>query len=147
MKNSILLKTILFVSGFVAIGVGVSILLFPVAVYATNNIDLSGQISLLNEVRASGGVILGSGLLILAGAFIVQLRFSAVLISALFYLAFGLSRLFSMSIDGMPADGLVLVAGLEILLGLISVFALVKFHENTKNDTGEVPTSEMSVLS
>jgi len=48
MKNSKTLKIILIISGLIGIGVGASILAIPVSFYATNNINIEGNISLLN---------------------------------------------------------------------------------------------------
>ncbi len=129
MKNSKVLKTILFISGLMLAGFGAAILLMPVEMAALNGIDLGGQISLLSETRAPGGALLASGILVISGAFLPKLTFTSVLVSALVYLSYGLSRILGMAIDGMPAEGLVQVAVLEIVTGLVCVFALVKYRE------------------
>ncbi len=102
----------------------------PVAMAAINGIELGGNVSLLNETRAPGGAILASGILVMLGAFVAKLTFTSALVSTLVYLSYGLSRILSMAIDGMPAEGLVQVAVLEIVTGLVCVFALVKYREN-----------------
>lgn len=132
MKNSKMLKTILIVSGLIASGVGSVILFSPVAFYATYGIELGGNFSLLNEIRAPGGALLASGILIFSGAFVNRLAFTAVIVSALLYMSYGLSRVLSMAIDGMPAEGLVQAAVLEIVTGLACIFALVIYREKQK---------------
>jgi len=134
MKNSKVLKTILFISGLIAVGVGGGILFMPVAFHATTGIDLGANASLLSEVRAPGGALLTSGILIMLGAFIKKLTFTATLVSALFYLSYGLSRILSMLLDGMPADELVQATILEMIIGLLCLFALVKYRESAKID-------------
>jgi len=129
MKNSIVLKSILFLSGLIGAGVGGAILVMPVAFYAGSGIDLGGNISLLNEIRASGGAVLAIGILISLGAFVTKLTFTSAVISILLYLSYGLSRILSMSIDGMPVEELVLVAVLEIIIGLICMFSFLKYRE------------------
>ncbi len=129
MKNSKVLKTILFISGLMLIGFGGAILFMPVAMAAISGIELGGNISLLNETRAPGGALLASGILVMSGAFVAKLTFTSVVVSTLVYLSYGLSRILSMAIDGMPAEGLVQVAVLEIVVGLVCVFALVKYRE------------------
>ncbi len=129
MKNSKVLKTILFISGLMLAGFGAAILLMPVEMAALNGIDLGGQISLLSETRAPGGALLASGILVISGAFLPKLTFTSVVVSALVYLSYGLSRILGMAIDGMPAEGLVQVTVLEIVTGLVCVFALVKYRE------------------
>lgn len=42
----------------------------PVASYAGNGIDFSGQVSLLSETRTAGSFLLASRFLILSGAFL-----------------------------------------------------------------------------
>lgn len=130
MKNSKILNTILLISGLIAAGVGVAILLVPVAFYAGNGVDLGANSSLLNEIRATGGGLLACGILIMSGAFVAKLRFTAIVICMLIYLAYGLSRLLGMAMDGMPTEGLVNAAVLEIIIGLLSVFAFLKYREN-----------------
>lgn len=130
MKASKVLKTILFISGLIAAGVGGAILFNPIAFHATTGIELGGDINLLNEIRAPGGALLASGLLIMLGAFVEKLTFTSTLVSALLYLSYGLSRIVSMTIDGMPAEELVQVAVLEIVIGLICVFFLVRNRGN-----------------
>ena len=123
-----MLKTILIISGLIASGVGAAILFSPVAFYASYGIEPGGNINLLNEIRAPGGALLASGILITSGAFVDKLAFTAVVISTLLYLSYGLSRVMSIVIDGMPAEGLVQAAVLEIVIGLACIFALVKFR-------------------
>lgn len=128
MKNSIMLKTILIISGLIASGIGAAILFSPVAFYAPYGIEPGGNFSLLNEIRAPGAALLASGILIISGAFVDRLAFTAVVVSTLLYLSYGLSRVMSMAIDGMPAEGLVQAAVLEIVTGLVCIFALVKYR-------------------
>ena len=130
MKNSKVLKTILILSGLLGAGIGAAILLTPAAFHGSAGIDLGGDASLLSEVRASGGMLLACGLLIMLGAFISRLTFTATLLSALLYLSYGASRLFSIAVDGMPHETLVMAAALEIVVGLICVVALVKTREH-----------------
>lgn len=129
MQNLKVLKIILFISGLIAAGVGGTILFMPVPFYATNSIELAGNISLLNETRASGGALLASGILIMIGAFFAKLTFTSAVLSTLLYLSYGLSRILSMAIDGVPAEGLVQAAVLEIVIGIVCVFALAKYSK------------------
>ena len=128
MKNSKVLKTVLFVSGLIAAGIGAVILLVPSAFYAVNGINLGGNVSLINEVRAPGGALLAAGILIISGSFVASLTFTAVVVAALFYLSYGVSRVLSFALDGMPSEGLVQAAALEILIGVVCIFALAKYR-------------------
>ena len=128
MKNSKVLKAILLISGLIAAGVGGAILFMPIAFHATTGIDLAGNTSLLNEIRASGGALLASGILIILGAFVAKLTFTSTVVSIFLYLSYGLSRILSRAIDGMPAEELVQATVLEIAIGLVCLFALVKYR-------------------
>jgi len=129
MKNSKVLKVVLFVSGLIAAGIGGAILVMPAAFYASYGIDLGGNVSLLNEIRASGGALFVAGILIISGSFVASLTFTAVVLASLLYLAYGLSRFLSFAIDGMPSEGLVQAATLEIVIGVVCVCVFAKYRE------------------
>jgi hypothetical protein len=130
MKNATALKVLLVISGLILVGVGGSILFIPVAFFAANGIDLAGNFSLLSEIRPPGGALLAGGIVIISGAFTIQLTFTSLVLSTLIYLSYGLSRILSMVIDGIPDGTLVMATGLEMILGLIGVFALIRYREN-----------------
>lgn len=133
MKNSNLLKIILIVNGVIGIAVGLELLLMPVAVYSSVGVDVSGQVNLLSDLRATGGAILGCGSVILLGAFLSELRFSAALLSSILYLGYGLSRTLAMTMDGVPANMLVAIAIGEIAMGLLSLMALIRYREKVSH--------------
>ena len=126
MKPSRWSKIVLFIAGLIAAGVGASILLAPVAFNAASGITLGDNINLLNETRASGGALLASSILILCGVFIARLAYTAALISTVLYGGYGLSRLLSMALDGLPDAGLIQVTILELAIGFACLFVLVK---------------------
>lgn len=128
MKNSKVLKVLLFISGLIAASIGAAILLTPTTFYASNGIDLTGNISLLNEIRASGGALLAAGILIISGSFMHRLTFTALVVASMLYLSYGLSRILSFGIDGIPSEGLVQAAVLEVIIGAICVWAFVKYR-------------------
>jgi hypothetical protein len=121
------LKVTLIASGFIGVYIGVEILFSPISFYATSGIDLGGNVSLLNEIRASGGALLLSSVLIIIGAFVPRLTFTSIMLATLLYLSYGLSRILSMVIDGRPVEILMYVAVLEIAIGLACAFMLAKF--------------------
>jgi len=130
MKNSKVLKTILFISGLILTGIGGAVLFMPVAFFATNGINIENNINLLSEIRSPGGALFASGILIMLGAFMAKLTFTSSVISILMYLSYGISRILSIAIDGMPTEGLVKATAVEIIIGLVSVFAILKYREN-----------------
>lgn len=126
MKTSRLLTSVLALSGLVAISFGAAILFAPEAFYATYGIYLSRDVSHLNEIRASGGGLLGIGLVIASGAIWSRLTFASAITSSVVYVSYGLSRLLSMALDGSPDSGLVAAAAFELGIGAISLYALFR---------------------
>ena len=128
MNGSKVLHANLAVSGFILLAVGGVLLIAPAILHSANGVDLGSDPSLLSEVRAPGGALLALGALIIAGMFVSRLRHTATMIAATVYLAYGLSRLLSMALDGIPAPGLLIAAGLEITIGAISAVLLTRLQ-------------------
>ncbi|GAA0825443.1 DUF4345 domain-containing protein [Streptosporangium amethystogenes subsp. fukuiense] len=129
------MRLILLVSGVVAVGIGAATLFAPAAFHGANGIELGSDAGLLSETRAAGGALLAAGALILLGAFVARLAFTATVVGAATYLAYGLSRLLSIALDGIPASGLVLAAALELIIGLACAFALVRDRRQGGRET------------
>lgn len=134
MNGSRIHRTSLVISGLILLVVGSLLLLDPALMHASNGVDLGRDPNLLSEVRAPGGALLALGALIVAGAFLPRITYTASLVAALVYGAYGLSRLVSMAIDGMPGSGLVITAGLELVIGAVN-FLLLWRGERTAAET------------
>ncbi len=126
MKTTMTTKIVLLFSGLIITGIGVAVLFFPTPFYATNGIELGTDPSLLNEVRASGGALIGAGGLILAGFFVSTLATLSMIVAAGLYGMYGVSRLFSMVIDGVPDSGLIGAAGFELFVSAFCLFLLIR---------------------
>lgn len=136
-RNSTMRALVLVASGLLAIAIAGEILLTANAFYAAYGIELASNISLVNELKAPAGVLFFAGLIMLAGAFLVELSFAALATGATIYLAYGSSRLLSIAVDGVPHSALVSAAGIEIIIGAICAFALLpdlkSWHVRPKN--------------
>lgn len=124
MKKNNLTRGFLGLSGIIGIAIGGALLFFPVAFEASAGITLDHNISLLSEIRAYGGIILAGGIVIALGAFITNLMCLSITLSSLFYLSIGLSRLWGILVDGIPAEALVTATIAEIIIGLVSVYLM-----------------------
>lgn len=121
MKNR-LTTVFLFISGLLLLVIGGSILLIPQAFHLVGNgIVLGDDPNLLSEIRAPGGLLAGSAVLILIGAFRSNLRSLAVVLTVLVYGSFGLARLLSLTFDGMPSAGLVVATVIELVVAAIGL--------------------------
>jgi hypothetical protein len=127
MENSKSLKIILFVSGLFLVAIGGAILFAPIAFTARNGIELGENISLLNDTRAAGAALFVGGFVILLGDFIQKLSYTSLIVSIISYLGYAFGRIISVVFDGMPAEGLIKATVVEVIIGLVSVFALYKF--------------------
>jgi hypothetical protein len=117
-------RVLLIVSGLILICVGAGILLWPHGFYESNGTLLGNEPRLLSEVRAAGGLLFGCGVVVFLSAFRSLLGRQALALSALVFLAYGLARLASMVMDGMPSSSLVVSTGIELLVGALCVIAL-----------------------
>jgi len=124
-KYPIFQKAVLLVAGATAIFIGGSILLSPDAFYAAYGISLSGDVSLTNELRASGGSVVMLGLLTLAGLVFARFSLASTLLAAAMFLAYGATRLLSLGLDGQPDGGLVTAMIAELVIGAAGLAALI----------------------
>ena len=125
MKTSIFQKTILLVASASAIFIGGSIVASPEAFYAAYGISLPGNVSLTNELRASGGSVIMLGLLTLAGLVFSRFALASTLLAAAMFLAYGATRLLSLGLDGLPDAGLVTAMIVELVIGAAGLVALM----------------------
>lgn len=129
MKDSKALKAFLIISGLLLTFIGGATLFIPVEMKTGAGIDIAGNISVINDVRASSALILGIALLTLLGVFQKGLTFTSTLAATLLFLSLGVGRLISILIDGMPVDGLVKATGLEFVLGIAGMILFIVFKE------------------
>ncbi|MEU6155707.1 DUF4345 domain-containing protein [Actinosynnema sp. NPDC047251] len=111
-------KAILILAGLALAVVGAATLFAPAAFHALNGTELGDSAALLSEIRASGGALLATGVLVVAGAFAPRLTATAALVGTILHLSYGLSRVLGLALDGLPPASLLAAAVAEVLLGL-----------------------------
>jgi len=124
----------LLVAGSLLILVGSLIIVSPADFYASNNIELGTNPSLLNELKAPAGLLLAAGVFVIGAIFVRRQADTALWLAALIYLSYAGSRCLSMVLDGMPAAGLAQAAVLEGSVGMACLAVLVL----RRNPAGEV---------
>ena len=117
-------RALLVASSLIASGIGASILFAPAPFHATHGIELPDSVSLLSEVRAPGGALLLLGVLMGLGAFLRRWTHTSTVLVTAVYLSYGVSRLWSLAVDGVPHEGLVGATGIELLIGTFGAIAL-----------------------
>ncbi|WP_299867925.1 DUF4345 domain-containing protein [uncultured Hoeflea sp.] len=125
MVSLIFQKAVLLIAGATALVIGGYILVSPDAFYAAYGIPVSGNTSLLNELRAGGGAVLVLGLLILSGLVFARFRLASTLLATAMFFAYGATRLASLGIDGQPDGGLITAMIAELVIGGAGVAALI----------------------
>lgn len=114
----------LFIAGLMLLIVGVEVLLMPQNFYASEGVLLGSNPSLLSEVRASGGMLASGALVIFASIVRPAVRSLAMTLSVLIYGSFGLSRLFSLVMDGMPSNTLLVATFIELTVAATGITML-----------------------
>ncbi|HAE93298.1 DUF4345 domain-containing protein [Hyphomonas atlantica] len=126
-----LTRILLAVSGTTGLAIGLAVLFQPHAFLASSGISLGTDASLLSEIRAPGGLLLLCSLVALGGAIRHNLMQTGLVFSALIYSTYGLSRLVSIVLDGMPSHSLQLATFIELAIGALSLFALLQHKKAT----------------
>jgi hypothetical protein len=131
MKDSKALKVILFIAGLMFIIVGFATMVMPVDFAAMNGADILGQLAVLNDYRGSGGLMLGGGIIMMAGVFSSKLRYTSIVVATVMYLGKAIGRVVSFGTDGMPGDSLVKATVVEFVVGLAVLVMLMKFEKKS----------------
>jgi hypothetical protein len=128
-------RILLSLSGVILLLVGSAILFFPQAMYSSNGVTLGDEPNLLSEIRAPGGMLIGSALVMLLGVIRQNLTRQALILAALLYGSYGVSRLLSMLFDGVPSTSLVWAALLELIIGALCVVSILRFSQSQEVNT------------
>ena len=124
-------RGLLLASGLIAAGIAAMILFAPHVFYGGYGIDIGANVSLTNELKAPAGALLLAGLLMTAGVFKSELTIPSLALAAAVYLSYGLSRILSMALDGVPHSGLVSAAAIEVAIGAICLVDLMRHRKTT----------------
>ena len=133
MKKNNLVQVVLFLFAVIAVGIGFSVLFFPVQFEASADIVLEKDSNLLSELRAFGGLIFVGGIVISLGVFKQSLMLLSIGTSTIVYLTIAFSRLVGMVLDNMPSHIIVSATIGEIVIGSISMIILLKMKSLKKS--------------
>ena len=110
-------KIALALSALTLLAIGGLILFAPQTLHDLNGIKLDPSPAMMSEIRAPGGLILVIGLFACAGLLWTSLERMALQAASLILLTYGVSRLVSLPLDGIPPEGLLAAMVIEIGLG------------------------------
>lgn len=110
-------RIVLGASGLLLLGIGSAVLFDPGSFAASNGIVLPDNASLLSEIRAPGGMLMSTGVLIIFFAIRAAYLHVGYALSALVYCSYGAARIVGILSDGLPSASLTQAMVVELLLG------------------------------
>jgi hypothetical protein len=131
MSSTWIEKVALAVSGLTAFGIGAFILTAPHAFYASYDIALGNDTSLLNELRAFSAGLAAFGMLMLAGIWLQAVTLISIASALTVFIAFPAGRIIGLIVDGIPSSNLVAALVFELAVaGLCSVAFASRFKRS-----------------
>jgi len=126
MEYSKAVKVLQFIAGLIGIVIGVGMAFVPVVFQSSAGITLGENVSLLSETRSPGSLLLVGSLIVLVSVFKSSLRYIALVLTSLMYLGYGVGRIISLIVDGLPHQSLLIALVFELLVGGIAFFVLCR---------------------
>lgn len=116
--KTIIARLILAFSGVLLLVIGGALLTAPQQFLATSGVEIAADPSLLSELKAPGALLIIAGLVLLTGS--IQVRFAnfALTTGVLVFGGYGLARLLSMLVDGLPSHSLIIATAIELALAV-----------------------------
>ena len=119
-------RSILAMASLVAIAIAATILFAPGAFYSGYGIDIAGNPTLANELKAPSGALLVAGLLMFAGVVRRDWVVPALATASIVYLSYGFGRITSIALDGIPHSGMISATAIELVIGCVCAAALLR---------------------
>lgn len=108
-------------------------LVYPLGFYAFSGLALSNDAGVLSEVKGAGAIIMVSGLVVALGAFRHAWSRTSVVLAAVVFLSLVLGRLTGIVIDGSPGVEVLQGMAIELVLGVLALFAFFKYGDRSLN--------------
>ncbi|MBM9546871.1 DUF4345 domain-containing protein [Leptospira sp. 201903074] len=119
-------KLLIIVIGILLISIGGTILFIPETLFEMNMIQLNKNPNLLSEIRAPGGVFILSGIALFLSFFLTKIVKASLTSAGILLVGYGISRFFSILLDGLPAYSLQLAMIIELVLGVFCLYLTKK---------------------
>lgn len=126
-----LIVSLLHLNGWVAVLIGCFILIDPETMFSSYGLPTDLSAGLMSELRAPGGLLISSGLLIVRNSLTTQRHQRGLQVSILVYGSYGIARLLSISLDGLPPAEILTAMGIELGLVLLSIIALTALRQQS----------------
>lgn len=119
--SRILTRAMLGLSGAVLASIGGALLVSPVDFLAMSHVFIESDPGLLSELTAPSGVLIFTGILMIVGALKLSLANPALFTGAIVYGSYGLGRLVSMVLHGLPSESLIIATVIEFAVAAVLV--------------------------
>lgn len=119
-------RVFLALSGAIGAIIGLSIMFIPHAFYASNHVTLGTDPNLMSEIRAPAGWLILAGAIMFCGAARRRHSKTALLIGALVFGSYGVSRLVSLFLDGIPSAALIGALVIELVVGFTAAVLAIR---------------------
>ncbi len=117
--NGILKRGALTASGVILGLIGGALTFAPKAFLETSHVFIDRDPGLMSELTAPSGILIITGALMILGAFKLRFANIALLIGAIVYGSYGLGRLVSMGLHGLPSESLITATVIEIAVAVV----------------------------
>lgn len=112
-------RTALAVSGAILIAIGSWIMTAPTSFLATSEVSVVHDAGLMSEVTAPSGMLVLAGAFMMLSAIKAQLTSLGLAAGVVVYGSYGFSRLVSQNLHGTPSDQLVVVMYFELAVAAL----------------------------
>jgi len=119
--SRVLTQAVLILSGALLGLIGGALLVSPIAFLAMSHVAIDNDPGLLSELTAPSVILILTGALQILGAFRIRFANLALSAGAIVYGSYGLGRLMSMALHGMPSQSLIVAAVVELAVAAVLV--------------------------
>lgn len=123
-------NTLLHLNGWVAVLIGSLIVIDPVSLLSSYGLQSNLSTGLLSELRAPGGLLIVSGLIIVGSAVNIFPWEHGLQLSVMVYGSYGGVRLLGLAVDGLPPQEILIATGIELILCGLSILVLRRQRVN-----------------
>ncbi len=135
--SQVLTRGVLTVSGAILGLIGGALMFAPKAFLETNHVFIDRDSGLMSELTAPSGLLILTGALMILGAFKLRYANLALLIGAIVYGSYGLGRLVSMMLHGLPSGSLITATVIEFAVAV--VLLVLRLSTSTRVVTQTTP--------
>jgi len=117
--SRMLTRGALAASGAILGLIGGVLMFAPKAFLETSHVFIDRDPGLMSELTAPSGILIITGALMILGAFKLRFANVALLVGAIVYGSYGLGRLVSMLLHGLPSESLLIATAIEFAVAVV----------------------------